>query len=108
METLTLKSAQSPSLWNTYLAFADEEKKNHLGWFLISMAIHSTMLVPLTFVIVSSIGGHVVTYLAISMITFFLNIVVNMSGMSTRVTIGGFALSLIIHAMIILTTLLGI
>lgn len=96
------------SLWAKYLKFADSQKPNHLFWWLISLLLHSTMFVPLTFVIVSSLGGHTAPFLAISMILFFFNIVANMGGASTRVTIFLFALSLVAHASIIAATLMGV
>ncbi|RZK83038.1 MAG: hypothetical protein EOO92_00695 [Pedobacter sp.] len=108
MATLTLTTAPTGSLLSSYYSFADQQKKNHLGWFLISILLHSTLFVPLTFVIVYSLGGHVLPCLATSMIIFFANIVVNMSGMSTRVTIFTFALSILVHAVILGITIAGI
>ena len=109
MATISLTSAPtSTSVLNNYYSFADKQQENHLGWFLISIVLHATLFVPLTFVIVYSLGGYVIPCLAASMIIFFANIVVNMSGMSTRVTIFTFGLSLFIHAAILLTTIAGI
>lgn len=108
MATITLTSAPSTSLLNSYYNFADKQKENHLGWFLISIALHAAFFVPLTFVTVYSLGGHVIPCLAASMLIFFANVVVNMSGMSTRVTILTFGLSLLIHATILIITIAGI
>lgn len=109
MATLTLTDhRESSSLWTKYLNFADSQKPNHLGWFLVSIILHATILVPLTFVIVYSLGGYVIPCLAASMLIFFANIVANMSSASTRVTIGVFGLSLLIHAIILIVTVAGI
>lgn len=108
MATLTLTTAPTVSLWTKYLNFADSQKPNHLGWFLVSIIIHSTILVPLTFILVYSLGGYVLPCLAVSMVMFFANIVANMSSASTRFTIFIFGLSLLIHAIILLITLAGI
>ncbi|QNK61901.1 hypothetical protein H7F33_15245 [Pedobacter sp. PAMC26386] len=108
MATLTLNTAPSTSLWSKYLNFADTQQPNHLGWFLVSIVLHATLLVPLTFVLVYSLDGYVLPCLAISMLVFFANIVANMSSASTRVTIGLFYFSLLIHAMILLVTVAGI
>jgi len=112
MATLTLSKAsastQSTSLWTKYLTFADGQTENRLGWFLVSIILHSTILVPLTFMIVYSLGGHVVPCLAASMVLFFSNIVANMSGANTRVTIFLFGLSLFIHSLILIITVAGI
>lgn len=109
MATLTVTNQSEPiSLWTKYLNFADSQKPNHLGWFLVSIILHATILVPLTFVMVYSLGGHVVPCLAASMVVFFVNIVANMSSASTRVTIFVFGLSLFIHALILIITVAGI
>ena len=108
MATLTLTTAPSISLVNRYFQFADGQQKNHLGWFLVSILLHATLLVPLTFVAVYYLGGYVVPCLAVSMSIFFANIVSNMSGMTTRTTIFIFGLSLLIHVSILLITIAGI
>ena len=109
MATLAITNhSTSTSLWTKYLNFADNQKPNHLGWFLVSIILHATILVPLTFVLVYSLGGYVIPCLAVSMIIFFVNIVANMSSASTRVTIFVFGLSLLIHALILIITVAGI
>lgn len=108
MATLTVTTAPTVSLYTRYLNFADTQKENHLGWFLVSIILHATILVPLTFVVVYSLGGHVLPCLATSMVIFFANIVANMSGMTTRFTIFIFGLSLFIHLAILLITVAGI
>lgn len=109
MATLTLTDHRvSSSLWTKYLNFADSQKPNHLGWFLVSIILHATILVPLTFVMVYSLDGHVIPCLAASMLIFFANIVANMSSASTRITIGVFGLSLLIHTIILIVTVAGV
>ncbi|WP_256003924.1 MULTISPECIES: hypothetical protein [Pedobacter] len=108
MATLALTTAPSVSLIHRYNQFADGQQKYHLGWFLVSILVHATILVPLTFVAVYALGGHVLPCLAASMVIFFVNIVCNMSGMKTRTTIFVFGLSLLIHASILLITLAGV
>ncbi|KIO76384.1 hypothetical protein TH53_15680 [Pedobacter lusitanus] len=109
MATLIVNTAPADtSLWSKYLNFADSQKPNHLGWFLVSIVLHATILVPLTFVLVYSLDGHVVPCLASSMLIFFANIVANMSSASTRITIGLFYLSLMIHAVILVVTVFGL
>lgn len=108
MATITYTTAPTVSLYTKYLNFADGQKQNHLGWFLVSIILHATILVPLTFVTVYSLGGYVLPCLAVSMVIFFANIVANMSGASTRFTIFIFALSLMVHLGIVLITVAGI
>jgi hypothetical protein len=108
MATLTLTTAPSISLWTKYLNFADGQKENRLAWFLVSIILHATVLVPLTFMLVYSLGGYVIPCLAASMVIFFANIVANMGGASTRATIFLFGFSLLIHATILVITIAGI
>ena len=108
MATLTLTHAPSVTLWSKYLSFADGQTENRLGWFLVSIILHATVLVPLTFILVYSLNGYVIPCLAVSMIIFFANIVANMSGAVTRYTIFLFGLSLLIHSMILIITVAGI
>ena len=113
MATLTFTNAKrqatvaQESLLTKYLNFADAQKPNHLVWFLFSIILHAGALVPLTFIIVSYLGGAVVPCLAISMIIFFANIVANMSSASTRITIFLFGFSLLAHVGIVLLALAG-
>ena len=109
MATLTLTNQQSSiSLWAKYLSFADGQKENRLGWFLVSIILHATILVPLTFILVYSLNGYVIPCLATSMIIFFANIVANMSGANTRSTIFLLGLSLLVHTVILVITVAGI
>lgn len=108
MATLTLTTAPSKSLWTSYLNFADGQKSNHMAWFLINISFHATLFVPLTFLLVSVMGGQVLISLGVSMVVFFINLVANMSSMSTRVTIALFAMSAIVHAAILLFALTGV
>jgi|GEM_PF-2164707 len=108
MATLALTNQPTLSLWAKFITFADSQKENRLAWFLVSLILHATMLVPLTFILVYSLDGHVIPCLAVSMVIFFANIVANMSGANTRSTIFLFGLSLAVHSVILITTVLGI
>ncbi|WP_142529579.1 hypothetical protein [Pedobacter westerhofensis] len=108
MATLALTHQPTISLWAKFITFADSQKENRLAWFLVSLILHATMLVPITFILVYSLDGHVIPCLAVSMIIFFANIVANMSGANTRSTIFLFGLSLLIHSVILIITVAGI
>jgi hypothetical protein len=108
MATLALTTQPYPSLWTKFITFADDQQKNRLAWFLVSLILHATMLVPITFILVYSLDGYVIPSLAVSMIIFFANIVANMSGANTRSTIFLFGLSLVVHSAILIITILGI
>ncbi|SDZ95154.1 hypothetical protein [Pedobacter hartonius] len=108
MATLVLTNHPTISLWTKYITFADGQKENRLAWFLVSLILHATVLVPLTFILVYSLGGYVIPCLATSMVIFFANIVANMSGANTRSTIFLFGLSLLVHCLILIITVAGI
>jgi len=108
MATIALTTQPAPSLWTKFITFADGQQKNRLAWFLVSLILHATMLVPVTFILVYSLDGYVIPSLAVSMIIFFANIVANMSGANTRSTIFLFGLSLVVHSAILIITILGI
>lgn len=108
MATIAITTQPTTSLWSKYITFADGQKVNRLAWFLVSLILHATVLVPLTFILVYSLEGHVIPCLAVSMIIFFANIVANMSGANTRSTIFLFGLSLLVHSVILIMTVAGI
>ena len=99
-------SFQIPSLVKRYNDFADGQKSNHTGWFLISMLLHSTIFVPLSFLLVYSLDGIILPFLVTSMGLFFANIIANMGGASTRFTIFILWLSVIAHVLMAAFTLL--
>jgi hypothetical protein len=108
MATLALTNQPTSSLLAKFNTFADGQTENRLAWFLVSLILHATMLVPITFILVYSLDGHVIPCLAVSMIIFFANIVANMSGANTRSTIFLFGLSLAVHSAILIITVVGI
>jgi hypothetical protein len=108
MATLALTNQPTLSFWARFITFADGQKENRLAWFLVSLILHATLLVPITFILVYSLDGHVIPCLAVSMVIFFANIVANMSGANTRSTIFLFGLSLLIHSVILIITVAGI
>lgn len=83
-------------LWEKYITFADQQKSQHILWWMISLMIHC-ILVPLTFLLAYTLNGPTGSILGISMILFFINVVANMGGASTRFTILAFFTSLVVH-----------
>ncbi|MEJ6982168.1 hypothetical protein WG906_16985 [Pedobacter sp. P351] len=103
----TFKNNQSINLstfWTKYIAYADHQKTQHLLWWLISLLIHC-LLVPLSFLMSNLLNGPTSMILGISMILFFINVVGNMSGASTRFTILSFFVSLAVHIIMICSIL---
>ncbi|MXV16750.1 hypothetical protein [Hufsiella ginkgonis] len=99
-------TSSAPNSYRRYLAYADAQQPYHAAWWLVSLLAHSCFLVPLSFLLIYSMGGPVMLFLGASMGLFFANIVANMSGALTRTTIFLFFLSLVMHAGMIGFTLL--
>lgn len=89
-----------------YNAFVDAQKPNSIAWWLGSLMLHGCVLVPLTFLLVYSLNGPSLPFLFISMIAFFINVIANMGGAPFRFTFGTFVLSLVLHAGMVLSTVL--
>lgn len=98
----------SVSLFDRYLAFVDSQKPNAVGWWLGSLMLHGCILVPISFLLVYSLGGPTLPFLFISMTLFFINFIANMGGAGFRFTFNTFILSIGIHMLMALTVLVRI
>ena len=92
------------NLWEKYLAFVDSQSGYSLAWWIGSLLLQSIIL-PLTFLLVYTWNGPTLPFLAISMVCFFTNVISNMGGAPFRFRFNSFLLSVIIHAVIIITTI---
>ena len=93
------------SILNKLAVFADTQKPNHTLWFFLNLTIHGVFILPLPAVLIYYFGAPV-AILGITMILFFVNIVANMGGAGIRTTLGLFAASIAIHALMILATVI--
>jgi len=98
--------AYNNNLWLKYLSFVDSQKEYAAAWWIGSLMLQS-ILVPLTFLFVWSLNGHSLPFLFISMVCFFINVIANMSGAAFRFIFNSFILSIAIHALIIITTVIA-
>lgn len=83
-------------------AFADKQQKWALGWWTVSLVFIGGFLVPITFLIVYTLGGPVIPFLALSLILFFMIFVSNMCGMSIRTNISLFFIATALHFLMVL------
>jgi hypothetical protein len=90
-------------LWKKYLNFVESQSEYSLAWWMCSLLLQGVLL-PLTFLFVYMWNGPVLSFLAISMVCFFTNVIANMGGASFRFRFNSFVLSVIIHAMMIIIT----
>ena len=84
------------TLWARYTKYADLQKSQHIIWWLVSLLLHC-LLVPFIFLLSVALNGPTTLVLGVSMVLFFINVVANMSGASTRLTILAFFGSLALH-----------
>lgn len=95
------------NLWEKYLSFVDSQKANSVAWWLGSLLFQGCLLVPLTFLLVYSLDGPTASFLFISMILFFINVVANMGGAAFRTTFNSFIISIVIHMVMISLAILN-
>ena len=102
---INTNTSDQSSIWYRYITYADKQQTSHIFWWLVSLLIHC-LLVPFSFLFSTALNGPTGTILGISMILFFINVVGNMGGASTRFTILAFFISLAIHGLMAAAVLL--
>jgi uncharacterized membrane protein len=102
-ETTTV--AHSNNLLTNYLSFVDSQSEYSLAWWIGSLTLQS-MILPLTFLFIYTWNGPVVPFLGISMVCFFANVIANMGGASFRFRFNSFLISLLVHAAMIVSTII--
>jgi hypothetical protein len=93
------------NLWDKTIAFADSQKSSHTLWFFIILMVHGVFILPLPVVLTYYFNAPVVV-LAITMVSFFANIIANMGGAGIRSTLALFAASIFIHIVMTLMIVL--
>ncbi|WP_256013517.1 hypothetical protein [Desertivirga xinjiangensis] len=69
-EALSLGNTTELNLMQKFNAFADAQEKISIVWWLLSLILIGGFFLPLTFLLVYSLGGPTAPFLAISMISF--------------------------------------
>lgn len=96
----------SNNLWNRFMAFCDsQEAENHWLWAGATVAIQGCILTPLLLWTISHFGLND-GYLLVAVASIFSVVVPNLSALSTKIVLPIFAASFLIHAGIIISTLL--
>lgn len=90
------KTQTHTSIWAKYLNFVDGQHARRTQWFLISLCIHATLILPLPLILIGFFNAPI-AFLGITMSCFFTNFVANMGGSSIRTTFTCFMASIIIH-----------
>jgi hypothetical protein len=90
------KSTVNGNIFARFLAFADGQQKSKTMWFMVSLIAQAVLFLPVPAVLMYYFNAPVVV-LAITMGLFFANVIAGMGGAGTRVLISLFALSALIH-----------
>ena len=91
------------SLWKRFLSWADAQQTNRFLWMALIILGHSIIFTPFVLAIVFFSGNHFL-YWPITISAMMACLVVNLSGLATKVTIPVFFISLIIDLIIIFCT----
>ena len=102
-QTTTQKSTNNT--WNKLLTFADSQAKIKTQWFMISLIVQGVFFLPLP-AFFSFYYGAPVYILFITLALFFANIITGMGGSAIRVILCLFALSIMVHLLMLIIYML--
>ncbi len=92
------------SLWKRFLNWTDEQQSSRFLWMAFIILGHSIIFTPFALAVVYFSGNHFF-YWPITIIAMMACLVVNLSGLPTKVTIPVFFISLIVDLVIIMCTI---
>lgn len=85
--------------------FADSQTEWYMAWWVASLMIIGALFVPVTFLIVYSMGGPALLFLGISVVSFFASIIAYMGDMGIRTCLTTSFVSVFLHLAMIAITL---
>ena len=91
-----LPEVKSPTVHEKYLAFVRREDKDKTVWFVLAMALQGLLILPVPAILLFYYNAPVYV-LAITLLTYFPNLITAMSGSGLRVTLAIFFGSLLIN-----------
>lgn len=83
-----------------YLQFCDRQSAQGIVWFLLPLTTLTCIFMPVSISLVyffTGPEGFYLPFVTVSMLTFFVNILLNVAGMGTRATISAYLLSILLH-----------
>ncbi len=96
-----IQTENKDNKWNRFMDFADSQSKYRTGWFLLSLMVQGILFLPIPAVLMFYFNAPIVV-LAITMILFFANVIAGMGGSGIRVLLSLFALSIILHTLMLI------
>lgn len=100
-----MSSEHKISVWSKIVSFVSTQKQNRTLWFFINLVVQGVLVLPVPVVLIYYFNAPD-WVLAVTMVSFFANIIVNMGGEGIKTTIGCFAASIAIHLFMILAFVL--
>ena len=102
----TYSEITSPiSLWTKFMNYCKSQEHNRLLWVGVALAAHGCVLTPITIMITLFAGPNFFLFMT-GMVAMGIALVTNLAAMPTKVTIPAFALSIVIDALVIISSIL--
>ncbi|MBV6441872.1 MAG: hypothetical protein DYG98_23325 [Haliscomenobacteraceae bacterium CHB4] len=95
-----LKTRTHTNWWQRYLQFCDRQSAQNTFWFLLPLITLTCIFMPVSICLVYYFAGlesFYLSFVAVSVLTFFTNILLNIAQTGTRVTISAYLLSVLLH-----------
>jgi len=105
--TIRAQFPESFSFVKRFNEFADSQQQWAMAYFIGSLMVIGSFFLPVTFLLVYSLNGPVIPFLGASMISFFMTLIANMSGMGIRACLYSFLFSILLHLGMMLTVVAG-
>ncbi|GAB2700414.1 hypothetical protein GCM10027037_26480 [Mucilaginibacter koreensis] len=83
-------------LWTKFTNFADSQKGAQAVWFFLILLVHGVFFLPLPAVLMYYFDAPIMV-LAVTMVTFFANLICTMGGAGMRTALLFFMASIVIH-----------
>jgi|SRR6185312_537916 len=97
--------AHQINLYSKYLAFADSQAKSKTAWYMVSMIAQGVLFLPVPALLLYYFNAPLYV-LVITLGLFFSNIIAGMGGASVRTLISLFAVSAIVHIIMLMLFIL--
>ena len=96
-KAVPVQNSTNPLL-QRYFDFCDKQMKYRMTWFLLPALVIPCLFMPVAIYFMLTVGGAGASFsifLFISMLLFIMNMVANVGGYTTRVTIGLFLITVL-------------
>ena len=92
------EKTQSSNLLDRYFKYCDQQMKQRTFWYLLPLMSLSAAVMPIGIFLMSYFEWYLL-FVAVSMLSFFANVVVNIADQHTRVTISVYLVTVLLHVL---------